>query len=94
MFRFSPNFNGTDIEEFFLARNEEERVLTQCNSTVNQLSAYTGVGIAVFDVESNGMLGDFRILARFSEEFGEANFTRLTGCQFGMYVCMYVCVWV
>ena len=62
-------------------------MLTQCNSTVNQLSAYTGVGIAVFDVESNGMLGDFRIQARYSEEFGQANFTRLTGCQLGMYVC-------
>ncbi len=50
-----------------------------CNSTINQLSAYMG-RVFVYDIESDGSEGAFRLGPTYSSFFDAKNFTMATGC--------------
>ncbi len=81
LFRFSPNMNGTGEQEFLLMREGGGVRVSQCNSTINQRSAYTNERISVFDIENNGSVSNFRINPVDMEIVGMNNFTMVTGCE-------------
>ena len=87
VFRFSPSSNGTGLQEFVLERDADEVVLSQCNMTMNQRSAYQDEGqISVFDIEPDGTVGPFRVTP-MDAEVGRTNFTQDTGCVLMISEC-------
>ena len=87
--------NETMADELVLSRDSSSvSILSQCNTTANQRSAYDV--IFGLDLESNGAEGSVPIPVIEMEPIMSAReFTELTGCSTSgriMFVCLFICL--